>query len=56
MVTINLGWTGGAWFLYLNVDFKRKKRRPRTSLVHYVVERGGIEPPSEKPTSSVLHA
>lgn len=25
MVTINLGWTGGAWFIYLNVDFKRKK-------------------------------
>jgi len=41
--------------LYL-LDFRHKKRRPRTSLDDYLVEPGGFEPPSASTPLSVLHA
>ena len=38
------------------LDFRHKKRRPRTSLDVYLVEPGGFEPPSASTPLSVLHA
>lgn len=38
------------------MDFRHKKRPPRTSLDDEVVEPGGFEPPSASTLLSVLHA